>query len=136
MDSVCEDQLLQRTVMRFATARFERLAAEIVAPIRACPPCGITGDDECAETLWDEYCHDQQNGPAPLLAYAWDDLFAPHLTAAIARLDRTEATLLTFYCCWDRSEDPLEIVGSPPIGIDEDALRAAIMDEVTKLALN
>lgn len=136
MNDVTEDQLLRRTVMRFAMSRFERLAGDIVAQVQKSPSCAMFEDGENADTLWDNYCYDQNRGAAPLLESAWSDIFAPYLSEAIKALDPAEAALLTFYCCWDLSDDPIEIVGDPPIGTYPDALATAIMDEVTRMALD
>ncbi|KPF86972.1 hypothetical protein IP81_19185 [Novosphingobium sp. AAP83] len=136
MEGLREAKLLCQTVSRFAVERFQRLATEVIAHIQTYPACALFGDDENASNLWDDYCYDQQTGPVTFLEFAWSDVFEPHLKETIGALDRSEATLLTFYCCWDLYEDPINIVGEPPNGIYEDALAAEIMDAVTRVALN
>lgn len=136
MESKIEEKLLRKTVMRFAITRFQRLAIEVIDHVRQYPACVVMSDNKYSENLWDDYCYEQQNGPADFWESAWSDLFAPHLTAVVAALDRTEATLLTFDCCWDQGEDPVEIIGDPPNGVYEDALTAEIMKLIIQTALD
>ena len=136
MEEAIEGRLLRRAVTWYAMARFEGLASGVVSQVQMSPPCAGLEDSEKAKTLWDSYCLDQNRGPAPLLESVWVETFAPHLVNAVDELDRSEAALLTFYCCWGRCDDPIEVVGDPPVGINPEALTAAIMDEVAKLALD
>lgn len=117
-------------------ARFERLPFDVISQIQKSPPCLELEGGEDAKTLWDNYCLDQNRGPKPLLESAWTATFAPHLMKVVDEPDTSEATLLTFYCCWGQCGAPIEVVGDPPVGIYPQALTAAIMDEVIKLALN
>lgn len=136
MGEATEDQLLARSVMRYALARLERLAEDTAAELRGCPPSGVLGYEGNPTSMWDEYCYDQQNGPAAPLASAWTHTISPHVERVIAELDRTEAVLLTFYLCWDEQTDPCEVVGDPPEGVNEEALVSAIMKELDRLALD
>ncbi|MBU6395758.1 MAG: hypothetical protein KGQ75_14405 [Sphingomonadales bacterium] len=136
MPEVTEERLLSRAVMRYAMTRFERLAAEVAAQIQTYPTCDMFDDHGGAKSLWDQYSYDQQSGPSPELAMAWLDLITPHAEDVVTKLDRTEAVLLTFYCCWDQLDDPCEVVGDPPVGIFEGALVSAVMNEVARMALD
>ena len=71
---------------RFARKGFHRM--------QRIPASGIFGDDYRHRTLWDEYCHEVQNGPHDLLEDAWEitvdrilvaivDAMPPHVAAVL-----------------------------------------------------
>lgn len=105
MDELEEERLLLRIVTQFGSSRVERLAIDVICELRTYPACGLFGDDVCARNLWDEYCYDQQHGPAPLLEDAWNETLAAPLAQVLQPLEQAEATLLTFYCGWDQGDD-------------------------------
>lgn len=79
MIGMTEERLLAKTVMRFAMSRFELLASSIVAQLQAYPACSVFDGDGGLVTLWDEYCFDQQHGPADFLEPVWTATISPHV---------------------------------------------------------
>jgi hypothetical protein len=54
---------VEEAVRRFADARFNALAADVVAQLREMPASGLY-DDVCNfQTVWDEYCYEVHEGP-------------------------------------------------------------------------
>ncbi|MBC2653612.1 hypothetical protein [Novosphingobium aerophilum] len=136
MHSDPEAYLLLKTVARFASARFEALADIAANELKAMPAIGIMGDDLGLGSVWEEYAYDQQNGPVRALEMAWSGVTSSIIDRLVADLPKPEATLLTFYCCWDCGDDPLDTVGDPPDGFYPEALATAVAEELQRAALN
>lgn len=91
-------------VLRFGAARLEKLGEKVIWHMRRAPASGIWGDDYGYRTLWDEYCHDVQEGPfdeafmegLPSVSSAFDMSALAYIEQQVDALDREEAILLTF----------------------------------------
>jgi hypothetical protein len=79
----------------FAQARYSALARKLVFQLQRIKASGVYGDDYRHKTLWDEYCHEVQEGPYNLLDHAWDRTLTPALSAIVDAIPRYEAALLT-----------------------------------------
>lgn len=98
-------------VLRFAEAAYASLARKAVFRLRRIRASGIYGDDFRHKTLWDEYCHEVQEGPHELLEPAWDMTLDPILDAVVQDVPLHEAALLTIGAVWDLNEDDAEPQG-------------------------
>jgi hypothetical protein len=96
---------VSRAVRRFARKQFASLARRVVAALQRAPASGIFGDDFQHKTLWDEYCHEVQNGPQDALAYAWNNTLEPILEDKARLLQHEEAVLLSIGAAWELDED-------------------------------
>ena len=94
-------------VVEFARNAYLKLARKIIFRLQRIDASGVYGDDYCHKTLWDEYCHEVQEGPYMLLEAAWDATIDPLFDAVIESIPPKEATLLTIGAAWDldRSEE-------------------------------
>jgi hypothetical protein len=97
-------------VRRFADAEFDALAQNIVEQLRGIDATGIYGDDYRHETLWDEYCHEIQEGSLGL-SRAWDSTIAPFLIEALANIPQEVAVLMTIGAGFRLEEDDGEQAG-------------------------
>jgi hypothetical protein len=74
---------------------------------------GIYGDDYGYKSLWDEYCHEVQEGPVDLLDDAWNLTLDNVMDDVIERIPHQVAVLLSIFAAWDLDEDDeVAIVGS------------------------
>ena len=85
---------LWRAAWRYAGERAEAMARQVVHRLQRTPASGIFGDDFRYRTLWDEYCHERQQGPHPGLEYAWNATIGPYVGACIDNLSPGERDLL------------------------------------------
>jgi len=94
---------IDRAIWEFARERFTFLARGIAKDLRLQDASGIYGDDEGSRygddyqlnSLWDEYCHEMQNGPHEGLESAWDQTIRPFVEQAINILSSREQVLLS-----------------------------------------
>jgi hypothetical protein len=89
----------------------------------------VYGDDYRHKTLWDEYCHEVQEGPYDLLDDAWDKTLGPVLRAIVGAIPRHEAALLTIGAIWDLDEDYETAPGVMP-----DLIQRNLQQMVSKMA--
>ena len=93
---------LPKSVERWAAGRFAVIAEGVRKILAEMPPSGIF-DRENHETVWDEFCLQVQHGPESL-ERAWAETIDPIIDAAIERLPRSEAVLLTCSCRWTHDD--------------------------------
>jgi hypothetical protein len=66
----CLSCSMHDAVLKFAAARYEMLARRVIFRMQRMEAIGLY-DDYRHKTLWDEYCHEVQEGPDYLLESAW-----------------------------------------------------------------
>lgn len=107
--------MIKDAVRRFTDARFDALAANVVAHLREMPASGLYGDVCNFQTVWDEYCyevhegpHESQweilGGPHDKMAAVWEPTIEPFITVPLEAIPDPEAVLLTIAAHW-RLED-------------------------------
>jgi len=104
--------------------------------MRRFPASGIYRDEFKHKTLWEEYRHEQDNGPSePLVVMGWNETLKPYFDEVLKSFRADTAILLSIYSVWEL-EGPLEICGSIwPDGIKEvleEFLVREAMDETRK----
>lgn len=122
-----------KAVRSYSKARFGALAHDASVQLEKIEPTGIFGDDYNHRTLWDEYCHEFQEGPHGPLRYAFDATIAPIAQAIVESIADSEAVLLTIGARWHLDEDHEEhgdVVATP------DQIRRNLQDAVQKLAMS
>ena len=107
--------------MQFGAVRFVELMRTTIWHLRRISASGIWGDDYAYRTLWDEVCHEVQEGPfdmpaadfLPSLSSAFDMTIRPFVDGLLEKLSREEAVLLTLYAIDDLDEaEQAELAGS------------------------
>ncbi len=94
-------------VRAYARAEFQALTRKAVYRLQRISSSGIFGCDYAYKSLWDEYCHEVQNGPHEILGYAWDQILDPIIEGIIECVPRHSAALLSQYSALvlDEAED-------------------------------
>ena len=92
-------------VRAYARAEVERLARRVNHWLQRIEASGIYGDDYAYKSLWDEWCHELQEGPHDQLDSAWQLPLLPILDDVIDRVPRHAAVLLSAYAAWQLEED-------------------------------
>jgi hypothetical protein len=88
-------------ILEFAATRYLALARKVVVRLQRIEASGIYGDDYQHKTLWDEYCHEIQNGPYDLLDSMWDATIDPIFASVVKTIPNPEGALLTIRAMWD-----------------------------------
>ena len=100
-------------VLDFGTMEFEALVRKAVHCMQRISASGIFGDDYLYKSLWDEYCHEVQEGPHDHLEWAFEQTLDPLLDGIVEKLPRHIAALLSIAAVWDLDEeDSANIVGA------------------------
>lgn len=117
-DQDCWGCQVRSAVHHFADARFDDLAAAVAADF-AVSPASRYFEDQGYEflTLWDEYCHEVQQGPFPaggylivhcheyLMEAAFDPMIKPTIALMVNALPRAEAVLLSIGARYHQDSD-------------------------------
>jgi hypothetical protein len=123
---------LERThsaVCKFARNEFSANVRKIIYRMRRFPASGVYGDEFKHKTLWDEYCHEQDNGPSePLIVMAWGETLSPYFEEVLKSIPADTAILLSIYSLWEL-EGPLEICGSIWLDGMKQMLENSLIDE-------
>jgi hypothetical protein len=85
------------------------------------------------KTLWDEYCHEVQNGPHDLLEWAWDATVDSILDKIVGAVPGPEGVLLTIGAVWDLDEDDEKL---PSTSAYPDLMRRNLRRVVDQIAMN
>ena len=101
----CSGCPTHKAIRNYSTARFGVLARDASVQLGQMEATGIFGDDYKHRTLWDEYCHEIQQGPHSPLEYAFDATVGPILQATVESIAHSEAVLLTIGARWHLDED-------------------------------
>jgi hypothetical protein len=105
------------------------LTRRAVHQLQRIKPSGVYGDDYRHKTLWDEYCHEVQEGPYDLLDDAWDRTLRPVLRTIVDAIPRHEAALLTIGAIWELDEGD-----EPALGIFPDLIQRNLQQMLSKIA--
>jgi len=116
-----------RAVDKFGETELEVLSRKVVYRLQRVDASGIYGDDFNYKTLWDEYCHEIQQGPCDLLDSAWNQTLESILDDVIKRVPRHMAELLSIFAQWELESrcDELNLGTVWPDGI-RDVLRVRL----------
>ena len=102
-----------KAVRVFARIEVEGLSRKVIHSLQRQHSSGIFGDDYIYKTLWDEYCHEVQEGPHDALESAWELTIGQVVDDIIERIPRHVAVLLSIFAAWELCEgDEPELVGS------------------------
>jgi hypothetical protein len=102
-------------VLKFAAAAYEMLARRVIFRLQRIKATGIYGDDYRHKTLWDEYCHEVQEGPYDLLESVWGATIDVTLNSVIENIPHHEAALLTIGAARELGrEDEIRFGGVAP----------------------
>jgi hypothetical protein len=103
----------QEAIYAFAKVECRSLVRRAIYRLQRVEASGIYGDDYKFKSLWDEYCHEVQNGPYMLLDGAWDEAITATLNELVGSLVREIAVLLTIHATGPLPEDEgADIVGT------------------------
>lgn len=130
---LCSACLTHRAVRDYSRGRIAVLAREAVVQFEQFDAPGTFGDDYKHRTLWDEYCHDLQEGPHnDLLEAAFAEVIDPVVQAIVGSIAEPEAILLTIGARWHLDEDHEvdgDVVSVP------DLIRRNLQDAIKTLAI-
>jgi hypothetical protein len=113
--------------MEFAAAAYLALARKVIFRLQRIKASGIYGDDYQHKTMWDEYCHEVQEGPHDLLQSAWDDTVDSIIESVIEAIPRHEAVLLTIRAVCDQDrEDEMQLGTQVAPDLMRNSLRQAV----------
>jgi hypothetical protein len=96
---------IYKEVRTYARIEFARRTRKVIHRMQRVKASGIFGDSYIYKTLWDEYCHEVQEGPHDPLERAWDLTIPPFIDEVIEHLPRHVAVLLSIFAAWDLDED-------------------------------
>lgn len=99
---VCE--ATQAAVRKYARIEIQALTRKVIFRLQRIPASGIFGDVYAYKSLWDEYCHEMQQGPHEILHHAWDQTLDPIIDELIDRIPKHSAALLSQYSTLDIDE--------------------------------
>jgi hypothetical protein len=122
-----------RAVRDFARVQFEALNRQVIYRLQRIDASGIFGDDYNYKSIWDEFCHEVQEGPHELLEEAWDSVIQPCIREVMGRLAKESAVLLSAYAIWDLGDDTLS---DPFDGYSIDAIRRIVESNLKSEAAN
>ena len=106
-------QNTHKAVLVYARIELKGLARRVIYRLQRIDASGIYGDDYAYKSLWDERCHEVQEGPVDQLDYAWTQTLCPILDDVIDRLPHHTAVLLSVFAAWELGEDNnLDLIGS------------------------
>jgi hypothetical protein len=94
-----------KAIRNYSKTRFSALARDASIQLEQIEASGIFGDDYKHVTLWDEYCHEVQEGPHGPLEPAFDATVGPIVQAIVESIADCEAVLLTIGARWHLGED-------------------------------
>ena len=121
-----------KAIRSYSKTRFGALARDASIQLEQIEASGIFGDDYKHLTLWDEYCHEVQEGPHGPLEYAFAATVGPIVQAIVESIADSEAVLLTIGARWHLDEDQAtdrEVVATP------DQIRRNLEDAIETLAM-
>ncbi len=127
---------IYKEVRAYARIELRALARKVIHRLQRIKASAIFGDDYIYKTLWDEYCHEVQQGPHDMLEYAWGLTIPPFLDDVIERIPSHAAVLLSIFAAWELCEDEARIVGSIwPDGIQR-VLQSRLVEQAAKRSLD
>lgn len=118
-------------VCRYAETELDALARRAILGLQRLPATGIYGDDYRFKSVWDEYCHDSQKGPAPALEWAWDQTIDSFVDHASEKLPHQVRLLVSIGALYD--DDSSE---ESEVGIDTALIGRAVRGRIYRTAIN
>jgi len=118
--------------VEFTATVYQALARKVAFKLQRIGATGVYGDDYRHKTLWDEYCHEIQEGPYELLETAWETVESI-FNSIVEAVPPEEAVLLTIGAMWDLDEyEDVSSVQRPTIY--PDLIRHRLRQAVSELA--
>ena len=117
-------------MLEFGKPEIETLVRQVVYRLQRIPASGIYGDDYGYKTLWDEYCHEVQEGPFDLLDNAWDQTLGSTMDNVIDRIPQHMALLLSQFSVWEFGETDQTLLGA----VWPDGIRSVLRDRLSERA--
>jgi len=90
-------EAIYKAVGAYGQAEFERLARRVIHHLQRMPASGIFGDDFHYRSIWDEWCHEVQEGPHELLEHAMDDTILPLINKILESVPAHVEALFLIY---------------------------------------
>lgn len=126
------DEIFESThkaVRVFARIEIEALSRRVIHRLQRRHLTGIFGDDYIYKTLWDEYCHEVQEGPHDALESAWELTIGQIVDHVIENIPHHVAVLLSIFAAWELCDaDEPEFVGS----IWPDGLKRVLLGQLAE----
>jgi hypothetical protein len=119
-------------VLQFSKACLDALARKVVFRLQRVKAIGIYDEYE-HRTLWDEYCHDVQNGPDDFFEQAWETTVDSAIHVVVEAIPRHEAALLTIAAIWNLGEDT-ETYGAASVA--PELICRSLKDKIAKTAVD
>ena len=88
-------------VLKFGKNEIQGLVRRAIYRLQRVDASGIYGDAYTYKTLWDEWCHEAQEGPHDLLEEAWNHTLSTYLKDVIDRIPPHTCVLLSKYAQWE-----------------------------------
>ena len=118
-------------VRAFARIEIEALTRKVIHSLQRLRSSGIFGDDYLYKSLWDEYCHEVQDGPHAMLEGASNLNIDPFLDHVVEQVPHHVGVLLTIYAAWELDEhDDANLVGP----VWPDVIKRLVRDSLAKKA--
>jgi hypothetical protein len=127
---LCHLCSMSRAARSIGQRRIEAMSRQVVHRLQRLPASGIFGDGAGLRTVWDEFCFDQQQGPASMLEWAWDSVIDPIIAELVAAIHVDEQYLLTVAAGWQHGEFDL------PDGRYDELIRQAVRSGLVGSALD
>ncbi len=122
-----------KAVRVYARIELKGLARRVIYRLQRIDASGIYGDDYAYKSLWDERCHEVQEGPHDQLDDAWTEVLCPILDDVIDSLPHHVAVLLSvFAACELNQEHNPDLIGS----FWSDGVQRVLQAEVDRIAIN
>ena len=107
---VCE--ATQAAVRKYARTEIQALTRKVIFRLQRISASSIFGDEYAYKSLWDEYCHEVQQGPHDELSYAWDQTLEPIIKEIVDRVPKHSAVLLSQFYALDLDEEDNNLAGA------------------------
>jgi len=109
-----ELEAAHRALREFSRLEVEALGRKFIYRLQRFPAAGIYGDvSYCHKTIWDEYCHEVQNGPYDVLDWAWSSFIDPIAEDIVESIPAHIALVLSAYAVWKFNDEESLGVISP-----------------------
>ena len=119
-------------ILEFSRTVYSALVRKVIFRLQRVAASGVYGDDYHHKTLWDEFCHEVQDGPYDPLERAWDATIDPILDTIGNAIPHDEAVLLTIGAIWDLGEDEEHLPSRP--GAIPDLIRSNLRRVLIEVA--
>ncbi len=122
-----------KAVQKYGKIEFEGLVRRAIYRLQRTPASGIYEAPYTCKTLWDEWCHEVQEGSYGHLESVWNLTLSPVVMGVIGRVPQHARVLLSEYARWELSVDS----GQDPMGFpDAESLLDLLRHRVSEVAVN